>query len=191
MVFVILHKRAGVSLYKMTEKNFNLSVDKYNYIVYNKTIEKRQTISKKTTNIQKEVFIMTMTREQIAKANAKMADGWTLDMRSLLFNKEKNPTMILNTDDKHYIKAQLTYMNEREGYSYTGYKTPMLHLSYWTDCGNGMAQSQGLGAWIAVGEKVKRGTLANLSKLTHEYGKAKIRGIAEIKMPQLLKETVL
>lgn len=41
MVFVILHKRAGVSLYKMTEKNFNLSVDKYAYTVYNKTIEKR------------------------------------------------------------------------------------------------------------------------------------------------------
>lgn len=133
---------------------------------------------------------MTMTREQIAKANAKMADGWTLDMRSLLFNKEKNPTMILNTDDKHYIKAQLTYMNETEGYSYTGYKAPMLHLSYWTDCGNGVATSQGLGAWIAVGSKVKRGTLANLSKLTHEYGEAKIRGIAEIKMPQMLKETV-
>ena len=134
---------------------------------------------------------MTMTREQIAKANAKMADGWTLDMRSLLFNKEKNPTMILNTDDKHYIKAQLTYMDEREGYSYTGYKIPMLHLSYWTDCGNGMAQSQGLGAWIAVGDKVKRGTLANLSKLTHEYGETEIRDIAKIKMPQMLKETVL
>lgn len=134
---------------------------------------------------------MTMTREQIAKANAKMADGWTLDMRSLLFNKEKNPTMILNTDDKHYIKAQLTYMNEQEGYSYTGYKIPMLHLSYWTERGNYIAQSQGAGVWIAVGDKVKRGTLANLSKLTHEYGEAKIRGIAEIKMPQMLKETVL
>lgn len=131
-----------------------------------------------------------MTKEQIAKANAKMADGWTLDIRSLLFNKEKNPTMVLNTDDKHYIKAQLTYINEREGYSYTGYKTPMLHLSYWTNCGNGVATSHGLGAWIAVGDKVKRGTLANLSKLTHEYGEAKIRGIVEIKMPQLLKETV-
>lgn len=131
-----------------------------------------------------------MTKEQIAKANAKMADGWTLDIRSLLFNKEKNPTMVLNTDDKHYIKAQLTYMNETEGYSYTGYKIPMLHLSYWTDCGNGVATSQGFGAWIAVGDKVKRATLANLSKLTHEYGEAKIRGIAEIKMPQMLKETV-
>lgn len=133
---------------------------------------------------------MTMTREQIAKANAKMADGWTLDLRSLLFNKEKNPTMIINTDDKHYIKAQLTYMNEQEGYSYTGYKIPMLHLSYWTERGNYIAQSQGAGVWIAVGDKVKRGTLANLSKLTHEYGENKIRGIAEIKMPQLLKETV-
>lgn len=131
-----------------------------------------------------------MTKEQIAKANAKMADGWTLDIRSLLFNKEKNPTMVLNTDDKHYIKAQLTYMDEREGYSHTGYKIPMLNLSYWTDCGNGVATSQGVGAWIAVGDKVKRGTLANLSKLTHEYGEAKIRSIAEIKMPQMLKETV-
>ena len=131
-----------------------------------------------------------MTKEQIAKANAKMADGWTLDLRSLLFNKEKNPTMILNTDDKHYIKAQLTYMDEREGYVHTGYKIPMLHLSYWTDCGNGMAQSQGLGALIAVGSKVKRGTLANLSKLTHEYGEDEIRDIAKIKMPQMLKETV-
>lgn len=131
-----------------------------------------------------------MTKEQIAKANAKMADGWTLDIRSLLFNKEKNPTMVLNTDDKHYIKAQLTYMDERAGYSYTGYKIPMLNISYWTDCENGVATSQGIGAWIAVGDKVKRGTLANLSKLTHEYGEAKIRGIAEIKMPQMLKETV-
>lgn len=131
-----------------------------------------------------------MTNEQIIKANAKMADGWKLDLRSLMFNKEKNPMMILNTDDTHYIKAQMTYMDEREGYSYTGYKIPMLHLSYWTDCGNGVATSQGLGAWIAVGDKVKRGTLANLSKLTHEYGEAKIRGIAEIKMPQMLKETV-
>ena len=133
---------------------------------------------------------MTMTREQIAKANAKMADGWTLDLRSLLFNKEKNPTMILNTDKTHYIKAQFTYMNETEGCSDTGYKIPMLHLSYWTDCGNGIAQSQGLGAWIAVGSKVKRGTLANLSKLTHEYGEDEIRDIAKIKMPQMLKETV-
>ena len=131
-----------------------------------------------------------MTKEQIAKANTKMADGWTLDLNSLLFNKEKNPTMILNIDEKHYIKAQLTYMNEREGYSYTGYKIPMLHLSYWTNRGNYIAQSQGLGVWIAVGEKVKRGTLANLSKLTHEYGESKIRGIAEIKMPQMLKDTV-
>lgn len=131
-----------------------------------------------------------MTKEQIIKANAKMADGWKLDLRSLMFNKEKNPTMILNTDDKHYIKAQLTYMDEQEGYSHTGYKIPMLHLSYWTDCGNGVAQSQSLGAWITAGDKVKRGTLANLSKLTHEYGEAKIRGIAEIKMPQMLKETV-
>ena len=131
-----------------------------------------------------------MTNEQMIKANAKMADGWKLDLRSLMFNKEKNPMMVLPTDDKHYIKAQFTYMNEREGYRDTGYKIPMLHLSYWTDCGNGTAQSQGLGAWIAVGDKVKRGTLANLSKLTHEYGEAKIRGIAEIKMPQLLKETV-
>ena len=81
-------------------------------------------------------------------------------------------------------------MDEKEGYSYTGYKIPMLHLSYWTDCGNGIAQSQGLGAWIAVGSKVKRGTLANLSKLTHEYGEDEIRDIAKIKMPQMLKETV-
>lgn len=131
-----------------------------------------------------------MTKEQIAKANAKMADGWTLDLRSLLFNKEKNPTMILNTDDKHYIKAQFTYIDEVEGFSHTGYKIPMLHLSYWTDCGNGIAQSQGLGAWIVVGSKVKRGTLANLSKLTHEYGEDEIRDIAKIKMPQMLKETV-
>lgn len=131
-----------------------------------------------------------MTQEQIAKANAKMADGWTLDLRSLLFNKEKNPTMVINTDEKHYIKAQLTYMNEREGYSYTGYKIPMLHLSYWTNRGNYIAQSQGTGAWIAVGDKVKRGTLANLSKLTHEYGEDEIRDIAKIKMPQMLKETV-
>lgn len=131
-----------------------------------------------------------MTREQIAKANAKMADGWTLDIRSLLLSREKNPTMILNTDNTHYIKAQLTYMDEREGYVHTGYKIPVLHLSYWTDCGNGVAQSCGIGAWITAGDKVKRGTLANLSKLTHEYGEAKIRGIAEIKMPQLLKETV-
>ena len=36
-----MHKRAGVYLYKMTEKNFNLSVDKNAYILYNKTIEKR------------------------------------------------------------------------------------------------------------------------------------------------------
>lgn len=131
-----------------------------------------------------------MTKEQIAKANAKMADGWTLDLRSLMFNKEKNPMMVLNTDEKHYIKAQLTYMDERENYSHTGYKIPMLHLSYWTDCGNGVAQSRSIGAWMTAGDKVKRGTLANLSKLTHEYGEAKIRGIAEIKMPQMLKETV-
>lgn len=131
-----------------------------------------------------------MTREQIEKANAKMADGWKLDLRTLVFNKEKNPVIQLPTDDKHYIQARLTYMDEREGYSYTGYKIPTLHLSYWMDCGNGIASSQGLGAYIAVGDKVKRGTLANLSKLTHEYGEAKIRGIAEIKMPQMLKETV-
>lgn len=131
-----------------------------------------------------------MTKGQIEKANAKMGNGWKLDLRSLVFNKEKNPTLILDTDAKHYIKAQFTYMDEQEGYSYTGYKIPMLHLSYWTDCGNGVAQSQGLGTWIAVGDKVKRGTLANLSKLTHEYGEAKIRGIAEIKMSQMLKETV-
>lgn len=131
-----------------------------------------------------------MTREQIMKANSKMADGWKLDLRTLMINKEKNPVMQCPTDDKHYIQARLTYMDEKEGYSYTGYKIPTMHLSYWTDCGNGIASSSGLGAYIAVGDKVKRGTLANLSKLTHEYSEVKIRGIAEIKMPQLLKETV-
>lgn len=131
-----------------------------------------------------------MTREQIIKANSKMADGWKLDLRSLAFNREKNPVIQLPTDEKHYIQARLTYTEEKEGYSYTGYKIPTLHLSYWTDCGNGIARSQGVGAWIAVGDKVKRGTLANLSKLTYEYSEVKLRGIAEIKMPQLLKETV-
>ena len=132
-----------------------------------------------------------LTREQLMKYNSKMGNGFRLDTRSLMFHNLKEPVKHVEIDNERYIEFKFCYLDEKlDRYTKTGNKVPTLHISLWKNCGNGMAQSNGIGAWLTVGESVKRGTLSVLTKYTHEYSEAKLMDIAERNMGQLKKETV-
>lgn len=132
-----------------------------------------------------------ITREQMEKYNAKMGNGFRLDMRSIMYHGLKEPVKQVNINDEQYIEFKFCYLDEKlDRYTKTGNKVPTLHISLWKNCGNGMAQSNGIGTWLTVGESVKRGTLSVLTKYTHEYSEKKLMDIAEHNMSQLKKSTV-
>lgn len=132
-----------------------------------------------------------ITREQLMKYNSKMGNGFRLDTRSLMYHNLKEPVKHVEIDNERYIEFKFCYLDEKlDRYTKTGNKVPTLHISLWKNVGNGMARSNGIGAWLTVGESVKRGTLSVLTKYTHEYSEKKLMDIAERNIEQLKKETV-
>lgn len=121
---------------------------------------------------------MTLTREQVEKYNAKMHNMWRFDIRYFMYHGEKCPTLRIKVDDTNYVQARLWYTDEKQDMRYTGYKFPQLHLSLWTQQEHSDVSS-GLGEFITVGERVKRGTLANLSKITAQFTPEHILEIAK------------
>lgn len=120
-----------------------------------------------------------IAREQINAINAKMSNGFRLDVRFLALYGEKQAVKSIKLDDKTTLVATLTFsvsfdekrnawgqkFNVPNGKSYIS-----LHLAVW-HCkpGAAVATSHGAGQWLRVSEDMPRRTFSTVQKLTAEY----------------------
>lgn len=121
----------------------------------------------------------SITREQVNAINAKMSNGFHLDIRFLVTHGEKQATKSIKLDDETTLVATLTfsasYDEKKTAYGqpynvFNGKSHISLHLMVW-HCkpGADVATSHGLGQWISVSEDMPRRTFSAIQKLTANY----------------------
>lgn len=131
------------------------------------------------------------TREQINRWNAKLQNGFELDIKSLLNHNEKEATKYLDLPGDKRLKATLTWCEVRDGYRYTGQVQPKLHLSIWHSSHSGMMVSYGMGAFVDITEQTyARRNWNEIVKLTAAWTDDKIMETAQQHIAALKKETV-
>lgn len=128
-----------------------------------------------------------ITREQINTINAKMHNGFCLDLRTLATWGEKTAAKAIKIDDNTTLIATLeyraSYQQQMTAYRQT-YNVPnglhhiALHIAVWhTREGSSVATSHGLGQWIRVSEDMPRKVFARIQQLTAQYDDATIMAL--------------
>lgn len=127
-----------------------------------------------------------ITREQVAKFNARCHNGFELDVWDVIRHGEKDPCKRIHTSDTTYIKAQVTYQQVKYGV----YEA-CLHLSLWHDRGD-IHASSGLGKWIPLGEpSVTRRNYNKLADLTEMLSDEFVLSLAAEHMGVLTESRIL
>ena len=126
----------------------------------------------------------SITREQINAINAKMSNGFRLDVRHYLLWSQKQAVKAIQLNDNTTLAATLTWMDsyERKATTYgqtinvpNGLHHIALHLAVWhIQDGSSIATSRGPWQWIAVGPDVKRRNFPAIQRLTARYDDAAI-----------------
>lgn len=133
----------------------------------------------------------SITREQINAINAKMSNGFRLDVRHYLLWSQKQAVKAIQLNDNTTLAATLTWMDsyERKATTYgqtinvpNGLHHIALHLAVWHHKDGGqVATSHGLGQWIDVGPDAKRCNFSNIQQLTANYDDATILALYDDK----------
>lgn len=136
----------------------------------------------------------SITREQVNTINAKMSNGFHLDIRFWAIHGEKQAVKAIKLDDETTLVATLTFAasfdEEKTAYGQP-YSVPngkshiSLHLMVW-HCkpGADVATSHGLGQWISVSEDMPRRTFSAIQKLTAKYDEDTIMMLFDEKQHQ-------
>lgn len=111
-----------------------------------------------------------ITREQVNKINAKMGNGWKMDVYYYLLHGEKTAVLEIPQEDGGYIQGKLyidnVYSWRPEDYNGIQIK---LNVSRWHK-GNtdGVYTSNGLGHWTLINRPdMKKAMFSEVQKLTH------------------------
>lgn len=127
-----------------------------------------------------------LTREQLTRWNAKLSNGFQLDLQRFAVWGEKDAVRNIKLDDGKILQAKINWREVRDGFRYTGLVQPQMHLSIWTPTGNGMLSSSGLGATIELTEKTfNKRSWNELAKFTVEWNDERIMEEAKKHMKQL------
>lgn len=121
----------------------------------------------------------SITREQVNAINAKMTNGFHLDLYHLAVWGEKQAKKSIKLDDETTLVATLTFsasFDEKRNNCGQKFNVPngknhiSLNLSVW-HCKPGaeVATSHGLGQWISVSEDMPRRNFSAIQKLTAKY----------------------
>lgn len=121
----------------------------------------------------------SVTCEQVNTINAKMSNGFQLDVYSLTFYGEKKAVKSIKLDDATTLVATLTFSasfdKKRNAWGQkfnvpNGKSHVALNLSIW-QCNPGadITTSRGLGWWINVSEDMPRRNFSAIQKLTANY----------------------
>lgn len=136
----------------------------------------------------------TITIGQVRTINAKMSNGFHLDVRFLAIHGEKQAAKAIKLDDETTLVATLTFAasyDVKRTASGQQYNVPngqyhiALHLAVW-HCkpGADVATSHGLGQWISVSEDMPRRNFAAIQKLTANYDEDTIMMLFDEKQHQ-------
>ena len=117
-----------------------------------------------------------IAREQVNAINAKMSNGFQLDVCSLMLYGEKKAVKSIKLDDATTLVTTLTfsvsYDKKRNAWG-TKFNVPngkshvALNLSIWhRDPGADITTARGLGWWIKVSEDMPRRNFSAIQKLT-------------------------
>lgn len=125
-----------------------------------------------------------ITRDQTNAINAKMSNGFRLDVRHYLLWSQKQAVKAIQLDERTTLTATLTWQRsyEQKTTSYhdiinmqNGMYHIALHLAVWhIQEGSSVATSRGPWQWIAVGPDVKRRNFPAIQRLTAKYDDAAI-----------------
>lgn len=120
-----------------------------------------------------------ITREQVNAINAKMSNGFQLDVRSLMLYGEKKAVKSIKLDDATTLVTTLTFSasfdKKRNAWGQkfnvpNGKSHVALNLSIWhCDPGADVTTARGLGWWINVSEDMPRRNFSAIQKLTANY----------------------
>lgn len=120
-----------------------------------------------------------ITREQVNAINAKMSNGFQLDVCSLMLYGEKKAVKSIKLDDATTLVATLTFSasfdKKRNAWGQkfnvpNGKSHVALNLSIWhCDPGADVATARSLGWWINVSEDMPRRNFSAIQKLTANY----------------------
>lgn len=133
----------------------------------------------------------SITRDQINTINAKMSNGFRLDVRHYLLWNQKQAVKPIQLDDNTTLTATLSWRDSYESKT-TVYRQTInvpnglhhiaLHLAVWhTREGSSVATSHGLGQWIDVGSDAPRCNFSAIQKLTANYDDAAILALYDAK----------
>lgn len=133
----------------------------------------------------------SITRNQINAINAKMSNGFRLDVRHYVLWNQKRAVKPIQLDESTTLTATLTWMDsyERKTTAYgqtinvpNGLHHIALNLSVWHHKdGEQVATSHGLGQWIDIGPDAPRCNFSALQKLTANYDDAAILALYDAK----------
>lgn len=121
----------------------------------------------------------SITRERVNAINAKMSNGFQLDVCSLTLYGEKKAVKSIKLDDAATLAATLTFSasfdKKRNAWGQkfnvpNGKSHVALNLSIWhCNPGADITTSRGLGWWINVSEDMPRRNFSAIQKLTANY----------------------
>ena len=150
----------------------------------------------------------SITREQVNAINAKMSNGFQLDVCSLTLYGEKKAVKSIKLDDATTLVATLTFSasfdKKRNAWGQkfnvpNGKSHVALNLSIWhCNPGADITTSRGLGWWMNVSEDMPRRNFSAIQKLTASYDDNTIMALFNdklcdgemIRAPQRLSEPV-
>lgn len=123
----------------------------------------------------------SITREQVNKINAKMGNGWELDIRYYVIWGEKTAQLTIPQEDGGYIQGKL-YIDKVQDWhpgAYNGIQIK-LNVSRWRKgLTDGTFMSAGLGHWIMVNRPdLTRALFSEVQKMTNKITAADILNIA-------------
>lgn len=120
------------------------------------------------------------TREQIIRWNAKLSNGFQLDLHYLMIWNEKRAVRNIKLPDGRTLQASISWVEIRDGFRYSGLVQPEMHLSVWTPTSNGLMSSSGMGATVKLTEETfTRKVWNELARFTAAWSDEQI--IAEAK----------
>lgn len=109
-----------------------------------------------------------ITMEQVEKINAKMGNGFKLDIETFLSYKEKVAVKLIDISEKEYLKATIWYMNR---YNWETDETNLkieLNVSLYTKHRYHMDLTSGEGLKIELISGCKKKIFSAIQKKTHE-----------------------
>ncbi len=140
---------------------------------------------------------MTITRNQVNKWNAKLANGFRLDVERCVVWNDKVAVKTVKLPNGNIIRAEIGYCEVQDENDKRYFKAvlgvrPYLTLSLWKPTGTeGMWSIQGMGARVEITEALFAKRVWNeLAKFTADWDEAKILDEAKNHMPELRAEFV-